>query len=156
MKPEEVVNESTALPTRPTGPTTRSQAYKQEPIGTIVKRKFNDGKWYEGEVTHYDPINKLYKIKYRDGDTEDYDHSEMKEIENKNSSTVKLDHLSVIYSKNLTKTSSSSQQRLHQILSNEIINDNEHRFSSSISLTNSRQSVMNLHLQQADAYGMMN
>ena len=82
MKPEEIVNESTALPRRPTGPTTRSQAYKQEPIGTIVKRKFNNGKWYEGEVTHYDPINKLYKIKYCDGDTEDYNHSEMKEFRN--------------------------------------------------------------------------
>ena len=36
MKPEEVVNESTPLPSRPTGPITRSQTYKQEPIGTIV------------------------------------------------------------------------------------------------------------------------
>ena len=52
MKPEEVVNKSTALPTRPTGPVTHSQTYKQEPIGTIVKRKSKDRKWYEGEVTH--------------------------------------------------------------------------------------------------------
>ena len=79
MKPEEVVNESTPLPTRPTGPVTRSQTYKQEPIGTIVLRKFKNGKWYEGEVTHYNQTNKFYKIKYRDGDTEDYSHSEMKQ-----------------------------------------------------------------------------
>lgn len=75
MKPEEVVNESTPLPSRPTGPITRSQTYKQDSIGTIVRHKFKNGKWYEGEVTHYVQTKKLYKIKYHDGDTEDYSHS---------------------------------------------------------------------------------
>jgi hypothetical protein len=48
-------------------------------IGTIVRKKFNDEKCYEGEVISYDPISRYYKIKYRDGDEEDYDEKDMKQ-----------------------------------------------------------------------------
>lgn len=48
-------------------------------IGTIVRKKFNDEKYYEGEVISYDPISQYYKIKYRDGDEEDYDEKDMKQ-----------------------------------------------------------------------------
>ena len=33
---------------------TRSQTYEQHPIGTIVRKWFNDNRWHEGEVTGYD------------------------------------------------------------------------------------------------------
>ena len=150
------MNESTPLPTRPTCPITRSQTYKQVPIGTIVRRKFKNGKWYEGEVTHYNQTNKFYMIKYCDGDTEDYSHSEMKEYRKPKQHYRKTGPSKCYLLKKFDKRYSSSQQKLLQTLSNEIISDKEHRFSSSISLTNSRQNVMNSHLQQADAYGMMN
>ena len=39
------------------GPKTRSQTFIQEEEGTIVRKKFCDGKYYEGEVVKYDPIN---------------------------------------------------------------------------------------------------
>jgi len=52
--------------------------YHPEHIGTIVRKKFDeDGKYYEGEVTKYDSIDKLYTIKYKDGDQEEYEHDEM-------------------------------------------------------------------------------
>jgi hypothetical protein len=53
-------------------------------IGTKVRKKFNDGKYYEGEVIRYDPINQYYKIKYRDGDQEDYDEKDMKQYKQNN------------------------------------------------------------------------
>ena len=67
------------LPTRYRGPTTRSQTYQPEAIGTIIRKKFEeDGNYYKDEVTNYDAINKFYAIKYLDGDEEDFDHQEMK------------------------------------------------------------------------------
>ena len=36
--------------------------------GTIVRRKFTS-RYHEGEITEYDPVEKYYKIAYRDGDT---------------------------------------------------------------------------------------
>mmetsp|Transcript_44677 Transcript_44677/g.50593 ORF Transcript_44677/g.50593 Transcript_44677/m.50593 type:complete len:464 (-) Transcript_44677:207-1598(-) len=69
------VNDS---PTIATTITIRSKPYRSEPIGTIVKKKFDkDGKNYEGEVTKYDSSNKLYTIKYKNGDQEEYDHDDM-------------------------------------------------------------------------------
>ena len=59
------------------GPKTRSQTFIQEEEGTIVRKKFCDGKYYEGEVVKYDPINQWYRIKYRDGMIEDYNRVEM-------------------------------------------------------------------------------
>ena len=40
------------------------------PIGTIVRKNFND-KYYEGEIIAYDVPNKYYKVHYRDGDIEE-------------------------------------------------------------------------------------
>ena len=46
------------LPTRDVGPTTRSQTYQPEPVGTIVHKKIDkDGKYYKVEVTKYDSIS---------------------------------------------------------------------------------------------------
>ena len=67
------------FPKRDKGPTTLLQTYQPETVGTIVRKKFDeDGKYYEGEVSKYDAINKFYLIKYFDGDEEDFDHQEMK------------------------------------------------------------------------------
>jgi hypothetical protein len=52
------------------------------PNGTIIRKKFNKG-WYEGEVTGFDPSNSYYKIRYTDGDTEEFDHQEVKEYKKK-------------------------------------------------------------------------
>ena len=77
-RPEVQLAPPRVLPTRDKGPTTRLQTYQPEAIGTIIRKKFNeDGNYYEGEVTKYDPINKFYSIKYLDGDEEDFDHNEM-------------------------------------------------------------------------------
>lgn len=66
------------LPNRDTGPTTRSQTYQPEAVGTIVRKKFKeDGKYYKGKVTKYNSINKFYRIKYLDGDEDDFHHQEM-------------------------------------------------------------------------------
>ena len=54
-----------------------------EPMGTIVRKRFNDGKFYEGEVTKYDPINNYYTVRFQDGDVEEYDHDEMKRYKKK-------------------------------------------------------------------------
>ena len=56
---------------------TRSQTAQLYPIGTIIRKQFDDGKYYEGEVTKYDPPNKLYSIEYCDGDREEYTHDEV-------------------------------------------------------------------------------
>ena len=47
---------------RPLGPTTRS--HKVEPIGTIIRKEFENNKYYEGEVTGYISKGKLCKIKH--------------------------------------------------------------------------------------------
>ena len=54
-----------------------------EPMGTIVQKRFNDGKFYKGEVTKYDPINNYYMVRFQDGDVEEYDHDEMKRYKKK-------------------------------------------------------------------------
>ena len=47
-------------------------------IGTIIRKRFNDHKYYEGEVTQYDSLNAIYTIKFKHGDTEEYTHDEVK------------------------------------------------------------------------------
>ena len=48
-------------------------------IGTIIRKRFPNKQYYEGEVTNYDPTNQYYRIKYLDGDTEDFTPQEMKD-----------------------------------------------------------------------------
>ena len=68
----------------PQRPRTRSQQTNAaEPTGTIVRRRFEDKKYYEGEVTKYDSVNDLYTIKYRDGDIEEYDAVDMARFKKK-------------------------------------------------------------------------
>ena len=57
-------------------PTRSTKTYN---IGNIIRKRFSNHKYYEGEVTNYDPINKLYQIKYLDGDTEDFTPTERKQ-----------------------------------------------------------------------------
>ena len=64
-------DQGVAVPDRPR-PRTRSQTFVQEPIGTIVRKRFNDGKFYEGKITKFDPINKFYTVKFQDGDIKEY------------------------------------------------------------------------------------
>jgi hypothetical protein len=47
-------------------------------MGTIIRKRFHDGKYYAGEVVDYDATNKYYKIKYKNGDKEDFDEKDMK------------------------------------------------------------------------------
>ena len=48
-------------------------------IGTLIRKRFPNKKEYEGEVVNYDPTNQYYRIKYLDGDTEDFTPQEMKQ-----------------------------------------------------------------------------
>mmetsp|Transcript_12970 Transcript_12970/g.32751 ORF Transcript_12970/g.32751 Transcript_12970/m.32751 type:complete len:310 (+) Transcript_12970:132-1061(+) len=53
-------------------------------IGTIISKKFPEtGEFYEGEVTGYDAENKWYKIRYLDGDEEEFDEEELKQYRKK-------------------------------------------------------------------------
>ena len=58
-----------ATPPRVQRPTRSTNLYD---IGTIIRKRFNNNKYYEGEVTNYDPINRLYQIKYLGGDSEEF------------------------------------------------------------------------------------
>jgi hypothetical protein len=46
--------------------------------GTIIRRRFSDG-IHEGKIKQYDPKEKYYKVLYKDGDTEEMTHSEIKQ-----------------------------------------------------------------------------
>jgi hypothetical protein len=50
---------------------------KKYDTGTIIRKRFPDGKYYQGEVINYDHANRYYKIKYEDGDQEDFDENDM-------------------------------------------------------------------------------
>ena len=63
---------------------TRTTKHKQNRPATPpkVRRETRSTKTYdhyEGELTNYDPINRLYQIKYLDGDTEEFTPTEMKQ-----------------------------------------------------------------------------
>ncbi len=47
-------------------------------IGRRIRKKFSN-KWYSGIINYWDGENKLYHVKYDDGDSEDLDHDEMHE-----------------------------------------------------------------------------
>ena len=48
--------------------------------GTIIRKLFEDNKYYEGEITGYNATDKWYKVKYLDGGIEDLDEEEMKPL----------------------------------------------------------------------------
>ncbi|OEU08529.1 hypothetical protein FRACYDRAFT_249420 [Fragilariopsis cylindrus CCMP1102] len=52
------------------------------PIGTKVRRKFNDGNVYSGKILSYDEIEKYYKIRYEDGDVDELDIQQVKQCIN--------------------------------------------------------------------------
>jgi hypothetical protein len=76
---------STAIPPRvetinvsnPRGTRSKTESTRVYVNGTIVRRKFTTGH-HEGEITKYDPIEKYYKVEYRDGDTEEMTNDEVK------------------------------------------------------------------------------
>ena len=45
---------------------------------TIIHKKFDDGKYYKGKISGYDPINQFYKVQYQDGDQEVFTKEEVK------------------------------------------------------------------------------
>ncbi|MGK3756716.1 MAG: hypothetical protein ACI8RD_009030, partial [Bacillariaceae sp.] len=47
-------------------------------IGTKISRKFNDGQYYDGKITSHDDDSGWYKIKYDDGDEEEFDNALVK------------------------------------------------------------------------------
>ena len=57
----------------------QTRSNKTHDIGTLIRKRFPNRKHYEGEVTNYDPTNRLYRIKYLDGDTEDFAPEEVKQ-----------------------------------------------------------------------------
>ena len=48
--------------------------------GTIIRKRHNDNTYYEGEITSFDPISRLYEIKYENGVTAEYRPDEVKRI----------------------------------------------------------------------------
>lgn len=48
--------------------------------GTIIRKLFEDNKYYEGEITGYNTTDKWYKVKYLDGGIEDLDEEEIKDL----------------------------------------------------------------------------
>ena len=66
-------------PTAPPNPPPSLEPTLQFPIGTIIRKQF-DQRQYEGEIISYDPINKYYKVQYRDRDIEEFTTDEIKKI----------------------------------------------------------------------------
>ena len=54
----------------PSGPQPNSTVF---PIGTIMQKRFVNGKFHEGKVTSFDIVNQYYQIKYRDSNSEEFD-----------------------------------------------------------------------------------
>jgi hypothetical protein len=72
---------ATALPPKRTRKPRDLLTYKPKTMyapGTIIRKRFDDGKWLEGEITGYDHKDKWYRVKYLDGDEEDWDSEEVK------------------------------------------------------------------------------
>ena len=46
--------------------------------GTVIRKKFEDGKLYEGVVSRYTKSTGFYTIQYDDGDVEEFDESKMR------------------------------------------------------------------------------
>lgn len=47
------------------------------PLGTLIAKVFGEQDWYDGTVYAYDNDERLYKIKYTDGDEEEMDRNEL-------------------------------------------------------------------------------
>ena len=58
-------------------PTRQNHIYND---GTIIQKKCNNNKWYEGEITAYDNKEKYYKVLYHASDTEECTHNEIKSL----------------------------------------------------------------------------
>ena len=48
------------------------------PLGTPIRKRFDDGHYYRGTIIGYDPITHYYQIQYADGDAEDFTTAEVK------------------------------------------------------------------------------
>jgi len=79
--------ENSPFPKRPNAarpPRVNNRLPAVYPIGTIIRKKFPDGNYYEGEVKDYDPITGYYRVNYLDGDREDLEGREVKKYFKKN------------------------------------------------------------------------
>ena len=48
----------------------------RHPVGTGVRRKFKTG-WFDGEVIDIHPTDRLWTVRYTDGDEEDLNESQL-------------------------------------------------------------------------------
>ena len=58
-------------------PLQQAQSQNVFPIGTIIKKHFNQG-WCKGEITAYDNKACFYRVNYLDGDTKELTHTKVK------------------------------------------------------------------------------
>ena len=94
-------------PTATTTRSTRSAPSLLFPLGTIIRRRCeNDNMFYEGEVTAYDSINNRYKIKYKEGEIDDFTYEELRKYRKTHQKYRKVLKLKCI---NKTTTDSQSQ-----------------------------------------------
>jgi hypothetical protein len=70
--------------------------------GTIISRRFSDG-IHEGEIKQYDPKEKYYKVLYKDGDTEEMTHAEIKQYRKKSQKYNPVDETALFSSHILTQ-----------------------------------------------------
>ena len=105
-----VVKRITLTPLTATTPPTRSTRSASTPLfslGTIIWcRCENDNMYYEGEVTAYNSINNLYKIKYKEGEIDDFTYEELRKYRKTHQKYRKVLKLKCI---NKTTTDSQSQ-----------------------------------------------
>ena len=48
------------------------------PTGKIIQKRFADRQFHEGEVISFDSINQYYKIKHREGGSEEFDQQQLR------------------------------------------------------------------------------
>ena len=81
-KPSTPTIRHTSIPPQPTNNNIRSTQSSPTilyPLGTVIRHKYKDDNIFlEGKVTAYDTTNNLYHIKYREGDTDDFNYDELK------------------------------------------------------------------------------
>ena len=51
------------------GPAQRTQSQTIYPNDTMIRKRFNNGRWYDGRLVGYNSKENYYKVVYNDGDT---------------------------------------------------------------------------------------
>ena len=58
---------------------TNAPTPQRYPVGTQVGKQFTTG-FFRGRVTRFDPETSWYMVRYDDGDTEEYDERQLRDI----------------------------------------------------------------------------